>query len=426
MPSLTQMSMVVLSLTVAALMKHAREAQWLSMVKMFVSSSRKLRQAANMKKVTPVVRTVDTVAWPEPTWTPDNEKIIWGFWDAGEDKMSALCRFATESWSVRNPTWTVIIVSDHSYQQYVSFNDIPTTFQSLLPQHRSDIVRTALLLRYGGVYLDVSTFMYKGLDQVWNQLDPDTLALTSILSYPESGFEVYNNAVLMARKPNNPVLREWQRRFLAYMEDPCLTFKQVLEHPQFQRVRQFIVHRSNGILKDMAPYGALLWMLSDMIWHEPTLRPHIIKLPFHEWGFAQFTLTHVIRKVRLERRYGGLIPPSESENAVVWTLLGMLKNTMTLLPYHFAEDMDLVSRLTTTMTLVKFSTLGTDHFSLNSTSVLSQFSQASKDVATYPTMQATLEGAQRLDNHTNNYSITGIPFAGPNHSPMVVRKVDSG
>lgn len=110
----------------------------------------------------------------------------------------------------------------------------------------------------------------------------------------------------------------------------------------------------------------------------------------------------LIRKVRLEPRYGGLIPPSESENAVVWTLLGMLKNTMTLLPYHFAEDIDLVRRLTTTVTLVKFSTLGTDHFSLNSTSVLSQFLQASKDVATYPTMQATLEGAQQLDNHTKN------------------------
>jgi hypothetical protein len=72
--------------------------------------TRKLRQAANMKKVTPVVRRLDIVAWPEPTWTPpDNEKIIWGFWEAGEDAMPPLCRFATESWQIRNPTWTVII-----------------------------------------------------------------------------------------------------------------------------------------------------------------------------------------------------------------------------------------------------------------------------------------------------------------------------
>jgi hypothetical protein len=79
---------------------------------------------------------------------------------------------------------------------------------------------------------------------------------------------------------------------------------------------------------------------------------------------------------------------------------------MTLLPYHFEEDIDLVRRLTTTMTLVKFSTSRNRlHFSLNSTSVLSQFLQASKDVVTYPTMQAALEGAQRIGIRSDKYSI---------------------
>jgi Capsular polysaccharide synthesis protein len=368
-----------------------------------VKTARSIRQADSRKTMTAVVKRLDIVAWPEPTWTLDNERIIWGFWDDGEEGMPALCQLAIESWRARNPTWTVVIINDHNYQQFVSFSDTPTTFQSLLAQHRSDIIRTAVLLRYGGVYLDASTFMYKGLDQIWEQLGPSMLAITSMHSYPESDFELYNNAVLIARKPNNPVLLEWQRRFLEYMEDPCLTSEQVLEHPKFQRVRQFLSHRSNGIFKDMAPYGAMLWMLSDVICHEPMLRSHILKLPLYEWGFAQFSLPYFIRKVRLERANGGLNPASDSQDVVDWTVTGILKDAMTLIRYHFEGDMDLVSRLTTMITLVKFSTVhlslvSLDDDGVDGMSVLSQFLKASKgNITTSPTMQATLEGAQRID-----------------------------
>ena len=159
----------------------------------------------------------------------------------------------------------------------------------------------------------------------------------------------------------------------------------------------------------MPPYGALLWMLSGLISHEPTLRPHILKLPLYEWGFAQFSLPYFICKIRLERANGGLITSSESDDVVDWTVTGIIQDAMTLLPYHFEEDSDLVSRLIARMPLVKFSTVHLSLVSLDGASALSHFLQASKDVTAYPTMQATLvEGAQRIDNHTNSILITCI------------------
>ena len=108
---------------------------------------------------------------------------------------------------------------------YVNADELPSTFNSLKVQHRSDVVRVAVLLRYGGIYLDVSTVCMKGFDDIFEKPEggPNLLITAPVygtfkadptLAWP-------NNAFLVAREPGDLVLAEWHQRMLKYLEAPC-------------------------------------------------------------------------------------------------------------------------------------------------------------------------------------------------------------
>ena len=109
--------------------------------------------------------------WPRPPTVLPYDKIMWAFWDKGEgdDNVPQYCQQAVQSWKARNPSWKIIILSDHNYKQYVAMEDLPSTFRSLQVEHRSDFVRMSVLKRYGGLYLDITYLLFKGMDDLWKQ-----------------------------------------------------------------------------------------------------------------------------------------------------------------------------------------------------------------------------------------------------------------
>ena len=95
------------------------------------------------------------------------DKVIWGYWHSGRAALPGFCEFCVRTWEARNPTWKVVIIDEASLGAYLEAADLPSTFGSLKVQHQSDIVRIAVLRRFGGVYLDVSTVCLQGLDDVF-------------------------------------------------------------------------------------------------------------------------------------------------------------------------------------------------------------------------------------------------------------------
>lgn len=118
----------------------------------------------------------------------------------------------------------------------------------------------------------MSTFVYRGFDQVWEELDDKCLGVSTTIHIPGTDLEFYNNAVLMAKKPHNAVLLEWQKRVNAYMEDPCLTTESVLAHPSFQRLKKYLQTDAMGITARVLPYGTILILLTDMLWFDKHLQ----------------------------------------------------------------------------------------------------------------------------------------------------------
>jgi len=130
----------------------------------------RLAKAGSNKKTPAKVETIERQPWTEPSEDaiPVGSKVLWGYWHTGRKNMPPFCELCVRTWEARHPNWTVVILSDSNYKTYVGPSDLPSTFESLKVQHRSDIIRFAVLKRFGGVYLDVSTVCMKSFDGIWD------------------------------------------------------------------------------------------------------------------------------------------------------------------------------------------------------------------------------------------------------------------
>ena len=260
-------------------------------------------------------------SWPDPPLDlfQNSTKLIWAYWHSGEENLTPLCQVSLQSWKAHHPTWQIIILSDATYHHYVPSHHIPSTFNLLKVQFRSDIVRLSVLARYGGAYLDMTTMMFKSLDGIWESelkrveerggrnrifvptvlelgerpmeeeddsvVDDDDVALliaaatdddcnqqhddeqqqqpsssSSQQSSSSNAVGLVTNSVILSPQPNNPILLKFLERILLYSENPASTAQELKSRPEFQRVLPYMTNtnyqRKLGILgKD----GTLLY-----------------------------------------------------------------------------------------------------------------------------------------------------------------------
>ena len=166
-----------------------------------------LQNVVKAKTVPKVVASLTEKAnWAEPPSAEErfgnSTRILWGFWNKGRENMPGICELGVQSWEARNPGWEVIILSDENYKNYVSASDVPTTFDCLKVQHQSDIIRLAVLVRYGGAYMDVSTVIFKGFDAIWDDAPINQLLLTAPAVLSQDPYvPLANNALIFAPTP---------------------------------------------------------------------------------------------------------------------------------------------------------------------------------------------------------------------------------
>eukprot|EP00435_Cladocopium_sp_Y103_P038636 s224_g10.t1 len=65
-----------------------------------------------------------------------------------------------------NPGWTVHVLDQETVWRFISREDLPRGFDRLKIQHRSDAIRLALLVKYGGVWLDATVLLLRPLNMM--------------------------------------------------------------------------------------------------------------------------------------------------------------------------------------------------------------------------------------------------------------------
>lgn len=305
---------------------------------------------------------VNRTLWPDPPLDlfHNSTKLIWAYWHSGPDSLSPLGNVSLQSWKAHHPSWKIIILSDTNYQQYIPSSHIPSTFELLKVQFRSDIVRLSVLARYGGAYLDMTTLLVKSLDGIWESElkrveegsdggdddderrgrkkrvyprifvptvlelgtksiiddddddestaddsqadeeddDDDQQQQSSSLS---AAAGLVTNSVILSPQPNNPILLKFLSRILQYSENPASTANELKSRPEFKRVLPYMNSKDQlGILAGDGTllYSAHLWIFTDLILFDEEMEAgrYFVDLPALRWTYDFIILPHTLAR----------------------------------------------------------------------------------------------------------------------------------
>lgn len=93
-------------------------------------------------------------------------KNIWIYWEQGIDNAPPFAKFCLQSWISKNNNWNIKTIDKNNLSEFFNVLDIIPHFFSIEPiQHRSDIVRTILLQKYGGIWVDMTVYCKLPLDK---------------------------------------------------------------------------------------------------------------------------------------------------------------------------------------------------------------------------------------------------------------------
>jgi mannosyltransferase OCH1-like enzyme len=97
-----------------------------------------------------------------PAFENEREKIIWVLWLQGEDEAPEIVRKCIRSIREHNSGYEVRVLDSTTMLDYVELPDyiISKWKKGMISNtHISDIVRTDLLIRHGGIWLDATTYL---------------------------------------------------------------------------------------------------------------------------------------------------------------------------------------------------------------------------------------------------------------------------
>lgn len=114
--------------------------------------------------------------WPD-LYGKVPEKTIWSYWyDPDHCPSSKRCvlppvvELCTESVRANRGSFEYKIMHRDDIARYVSRAELPLHFEAMRPAVQKDALMNALLARYGGVAMDISTILLRPLDEYWEEM----------------------------------------------------------------------------------------------------------------------------------------------------------------------------------------------------------------------------------------------------------------
>jgi len=177
-------------------------------------------------------------------------KIIWTYWHQGFDQAPWLVKICVGQWQKMNPNWTVHLLDANTIHEFVEPLPIKTSvIDKMLLPHRSDLIRTQLLIKYGGVWADPTTFCTTSLDSWINK----TLSSGIFLFRNPARDRIIANWFIAAT-PNHP--------FLIQLLNGLYTYWDVNDFKNYTRKKHnFIDQWANRLLNRNLDWP-LLWFSS--------------------------------------------------------------------------------------------------------------------------------------------------------------------
>ncbi|KAI0200936.1 capsular polysaccharide synthesis protein-domain-containing protein [Astrocystis sublimbata] len=170
------------------------------------------------------LRTDEEIAtWIQEPHPVTSDKNVWAFWDKGFVQMPPWVQRNVINWVRRlGSGWTVHLLdkvpgSLTNVANYIESSYFPDAYNNgtidgpYAGTHSGDLVRLPLLWEYGGVWMDVGTFLFRNLDDIcWKQIeDPATpYEMSGFATEVRPGVQCMLNGFIAARR-GNPFIQRW-------------------------------------------------------------------------------------------------------------------------------------------------------------------------------------------------------------------------
>jgi hypothetical protein len=133
--------------------------------------------------------------------------IIWTYWHQGLVNAPFVVKQCTERLRHLHPSWDVRLLDKENVYDFADTVDIKSEkWDKLKIQHRSDLLRTQFLIKYGGVWLDPTVFCLQTLDS-WL---PDNMDNGLFLFNRPGNDRIIANWFIAAEKDNYLLIRLYE------------------------------------------------------------------------------------------------------------------------------------------------------------------------------------------------------------------------
>lgn len=147
--------------------------------------------------------------------------FVWTSWLQGENAAPKIVKKSINSIRKNFKNKNVVVIDKNNINDYVT---LPTNIMEkwkkgiISNAHFSDILRTYLLLRYGGVWVDATVLLKKLPDSIAEEID-HRLFFFQNLRPGQSGNAIWLSSWLISARENEPVLKRTYELLIKYWED---------------------------------------------------------------------------------------------------------------------------------------------------------------------------------------------------------------
>lgn len=165
-------------------------------------------------------------------------KKIWMYWEQGEENLNdEYLRMCFNGWKTLNPDWNIYLLNKETALYYVPELK---KYDWTSVQTRSDILRTKLLIKFGGVWADISTLPLKPLSNNIEMIDNGTGLFFYRYNPPLDGNILISNWFIISFQKNHYLLKKLYSSFtqkLKQKKNQLLFYYQKKNNPYY-----FIYH----------------------------------------------------------------------------------------------------------------------------------------------------------------------------------------
>jgi hypothetical protein len=164
----------------------------------------------------------------------DLNPCIWTCWLQGYENAPPIVKSCINSMRKYSNGYNVVIITDDNLSDYVSMPDfIIKKYKAgiISATQFSDLLRTLLLINYGGIWLDATVLLTKKIPQIL--LDSDLFVFQSSILHSE--YQPCSSWFIIAKR-NNPVLLNVFEIMASYWKDNSILINYFLFHVTVQFV----------------------------------------------------------------------------------------------------------------------------------------------------------------------------------------------